>query len=1195
MDRRLAKLIVDVLIMLVGALLGIAANYATSRTDHVPWLLRVLREWSLPLVVTAIVLLVAGQIWLHLLDRPVAISRSWDAAQPPYPGLESFTEADAGVFFGRDREIRDLVGRLHPAVPARAHRFVAVIGPSGSGKSSLLRAGLLPTLRLRRGRWEILPPFTPGTDPLAGLAASLAAAPGIGMSVEQVRAELGEGGSGVRRCVDRVRAAAGRRGSGGRAAPGGRAVPVLLVVDQLEEVFTLSGARERDAFLALLRASLAADPLLWVVAGLRSDFLTDVLEAGHAELVRQPALVGTLGRPELFEVIEKPAECVGLTFRPGAVARMVDDAGGGDALPLLAYTLQELYLRVGAGGTVTAEDYRRSGGVAGALSDQADRISAELRAADADSPVLATLLRFVAMERGEPTRRRVDRAELTDQELVVAEAFVTGRLLVGADGGVLDVAHEALFRQWPPLRQTVEARAEELRHRTELERWARDWDHSGRKDAYLLNGERLRTALQRADGAADLTTGAPLLAEFLECSARLDRASAEQHADAVAARVTEIAAGDPELALLGAVAALEEWAPTSAAQQALHTALNVSHLRAVFRGHEQDINAVAWSPDGTRLATASDDGTIRIWHGDERPPPRTGPTVLAPDGTNSRVQTVTWSPDGNHLASGARDGTVTVWDAATGTALGTLTGHGDAVQAVAWSPDGRRVATASSDHTVRIWDPTALVELTLLTGHERQVRDLAWSPDGERVASASDDGTVRVWSVEAGGAAGQRAAHQAAVSGVAWSPDGTLLASVSEDRTVVVWSAIDLTQLQLLRCRDKLSCVTWSPDGRYLAVGDEVRTVRIWEPDTGAERTLSGHTDSVNAIAWHGSRIATVSRDRTVAVWDATARGGQRATLRGHTASVTGVSWSPDGTRVATASQDGTATIWDLAAGAAEAELGHAGEVSGVAWSPDGARLATVSLGGVATLWNASDRTQLSVLRGHDDEITAISWSPDGTRIATTSRDRTARVWAASDGGELKVLRGGGHWLGGATWSPDGRRLATSWTDRAVCVWDPERGTRVTTLEGHTDYAWSIAWSPDGTRLATGSRDNTVRVWDSVTGAALRVMTGHRERVQGVAWSPDGRHLATASWDRTVRLWNPVDGRESKVVGVHDDEVNALAWHPDGSRLITVSRDRTARIWDPTADLETLLALARSRVFRRLTEDERRSFLLPDN
>ncbi|HEY3478082.1 MAG TPA: ATP-binding protein, partial [Streptomyces sp.] len=535
MDRRPLKLVVDVLLMVIGTLLGMATNYATGRTDHVPLPLRLLRDWSVPLIGVALVLLVAGQIALHLLDRPAPVRRIWDRAQPPYPGLEAFTEDDAAVFFGRDREIAELVGRLHPAAPRRAQRFVTVVGPSGSGKSSLVRAGLLPALGRRRGRWAVATPFSPGADPVGTL----------------------------RRRLTRL--------------PDER--PALIVIDQLEELLTLSGPEERDAFLTAVREALRHDPGLWMAATLRSDFLTGFLESGFAELVREPTLVGMLARDALYEVIEKPAEQAGLTFAPGVAGRMVDDCGGGDAQPLLAYTLQELYLRAGgAGGTVTEETYRALGGVAGALSERADQIAAEL----ADTAVIPTLLQFVTVDGNEATRRRVRRGDLAPREQEVADAFVAGRLLT-SDGGVLAVAHEALFRQWAPLRQAVVARSEDLRRRTELERWAQDWDRAEHEDAYLLTGERLSVARQWLAEPARALGTTPLVEDFVDRSLRADRAARERAADAVALRALESVDSEPQPAVLAALAAVEECAATPGAVQALHTTLGASRLRAVLR------------------------------------------------------------------------------------------------------------------------------------------------------------------------------------------------------------------------------------------------------------------------------------------------------------------------------------------------------------------------------------------------------------------------------------------------------------------------------------------------------------------------------------------------------------------------------------------------------------------------------------
>ncbi|GGO39754.1 hypothetical protein GCM10012286_16910 [Streptomyces lasiicapitis] len=1149
--------------MLVAALMGLAANYATSRTDQVPWVLRVLRDWSLPLLGLAVLLLVAGQVWLHLLERPAPGRPAWDASQPPYPGLEAFTEDDAGVFFGRDREIAELVARLHPvSAVAAARRCVAVIGPSGSGKSSLVRAGLLPALAARRGRWVVVPPFSPGADPVAGLASGLAE-------------------------VGRLR--------GSRTVRGGRTAPALLVVDQLEELLTLAGEREREAFLGRVAQALEADPHLWVVATLRSDFLTEFLETGHAVLVQQPVLIGTLGRAELFDVIEKPGERAGLAFPPALVARMVDDTGGGDALPLLAYTLQALFLRARgrSADVVTEDDYRQLGGVAGALSDQADRIHAELCVADAGAAVLPTLLKFVSLEHGEPTRRRVARGDLAAGERAVVEAFVAGRLLTG-DGDVLDVAHEALFRRWAPLRDAVAAGAEVLRRRTELERAARDWVSAGWRDAYLLSGERLAVAREWVGEAPEVFAGVSVVIDFLDVSELHDSAALERMADAVARRAIEVASRDPELAVLAAIAAVEECAPTSLARQALHAALNVARRCAVFRGHEQDINCVAWSPGGAWLATASDDGTVRVWD----PEGRVEPVVLTRAGGGDRMQVLAWSPDGRKIAAGSRDRTITVWKVRTRAELGLFVGHGAPVGSVSWAPDGGRLVSAGTDHVVHFWNAGTYAETAASTNGERLGWNVAWSPDGRWIAGSSADGTVAVWA-PARRALRALAGHDGAVAALAWSPDGCRLASVSEDRTARVWNmgrywqAEGMGPAYTFETLEPLSCVAWSSDGERIAVGDD-RTIRMWTLDTREELALLGHGDSVNSVAWHADRIASVSRDRTLALWDVHAPGGQLATLRGHQGCVTSVGWSRSGTHLVTGSADGTVNIWDVAQGRVSATTHSGQEVGGAAFSPDGTRIAVADHSGHAFLWRPPEVTADTFLDGHREAVTSLAWSPDGTRIATTSRDGTSRIWDASDGRELMTLNAPGrYWLGGAAWSPDGRYLATSATDKAFRVWDVERGEPVATIEGHTDYVWRIAWSPDGRRIATGSRDRTVRLWDPFEGTELRKMTGHTDRVQGIGWSPDGTRLATASWDRTVRLWDPDEGRELAVIGVHDDQVNGLAWSPDGTRLATVSRDRTVRIWNPTTDLNPLLERARSRVFRDLTDEERRSLLLP--
>ncbi|MFE0105914.1 AAA family ATPase [Streptomyces sp. NPDC059009] len=1160
MDRRRAQLAVNVLALVATTLLGMAANYATSRTDHVPWILRVLRDWSLPLLGGTILLLIGCAVWLHVLERPVAaVRRAWDATQPPYPGLEAFTEADSGVFFGRDREVRELVARLHPVAGGRpAGRVVSVIGPSGSGKSSLVLAGLLPALARRRERWVVVPPFTPGEDPVGRLETALAEA-------------LPERGG-----------------------------PVLIVVDQLEELFTLAGPRERDAFLVRIGEAVAARPRLWVVATLRSDFLTDLLETGYAgALGQQPLLVSVLGRAEIVDVIEKPGEQAGLTFAPGLVARMVDDTGGGDALPLLAYTLQALYLRARAAddGVVREADYLQLGGVAGALAEQADRIADELRGADPGAPVLGALLKFVTLEHGEPTRRRVRRGDLAPGERAVVDAFVAGRLLT-SDGDVVDVSHEALFRQWAPLRGAVAGAAEMLRRRTELERSAQDWEHSGRRDGYLLGGERLAVTRGWVAAEPEAVGGGPLVAAFLEESIRRDSAAMAQVADAVARRAIEGARGTPELALLAALAAAEECAPIPVVQRALHTALNSTWRCAVLRCDGGNARAVAWSPDGARLAVAYEDGKVRVWASGPDDVARE-PVVLArTGGAGDNAFTVAWSPDGKRLAAGYRDCLAVLWDTEDWSECLSLGGSWGG--SVTWSADSARVAVASREGVCVRDAGTGNMVVELAEGWERRppVWRIAWSWDGAWLAGAGDDGTVLIWGTDGQEQRTELREHRASVAHVAWSSDGKWLASVAADRRVVVWrvpppgESWEVAHVQ--HAGAPLPCVTWAPSRFRLAYGDNERTVHLWDLSVNTAIWLDGHTDCVNDISWHGDRIATASRDGTVSLWDAEAPvGGEEVSLRG-VEGLRRVEWLPDGERLFVVADSRRPLTWDVS----RRQLLNRGQyfdgVVDAVFSPDEARLLLLVSSPQSGGWTDAPQQGMGFeLIREQTEFVSVTWSPDGTRVATTENNGDSRIWDAAERVPLLTLEGDRQSYARPAWSPDGTRLATSLTRGSACVWDTRTGERLTLLEGHGDYTWSLAWSPDGRRVATGSRDRMVRIWDPYTGAKLTNLRGHEERVAGVAWSPDGRRLATASWDHTVRLWDPNTGRELAVVGVHNDQVNDLAWSPDGTLIATVSRDRTVRVWRATEDVNGLLERARSRAFRDLTAEERRSLLLP--
>jgi WD40 repeat protein/serine/threonine protein kinase len=601
-----------------------------------------------------------------------------------------------------------------------------------------------------------------------------------------------------------------------------------------------------------------------------------------------------------------------------------------------------------------------------------------------------------------------------------------------------------------------------------------------------------------------------------------------------------------------------------------------------LRGHTAGVSSVAFSPNGQRILTGSDDKTAKVWDA------ATGNYLFTLTEHSSGITSVAFSADGQRIVTGSADQTAKVWDAATGNYLFTLRGHSNMVTSVAFSADGQRIVTGSADQTAKVWDAATGKCLFTLTGHSAAVRSVAFSPDGQRVVTGSEDKTAKVWDVVSRKVLYTFERHTAGVLSVAFSPDGQRIATVGYDGAKVFEAASGHELLTLRGHGRFIFSVAFSPDGQRIVTGSRDQMAKIWDAASGdAMFTLEGHSDDVTSVAFSpdGQRIATGSADKTVKIWDATCgqdplnlkatnpwtgvpiftptSGGPRILLS-HTAQISSVAYSPDGRRIVTGSFDRTAKVWDIASGKVLLTLeGHWDVITSVAFSPDGQRIVTGSEDGTPRVWDAMSGKHLLSLIEHSDRIKAVAFSPDGYRIVTGSDDATAKVWDSASGKLLFTLTGHSAAVRSVAFSQDGRSILTGCQDGTARIWDAASRKTLFTLTGHTDRIDSVAFSPNGQQVVTGSWDQTARVWDASSGQHLFTLMGHGSGITSVAFSRDGQRILTGAFDGTARVWEPVGGKELltlKYGGV--SWINSAVFSPDGQRIVTGHLDGTANVWE---------------------------------
>lgn len=1131
-----------------------------------------------------------------------------DRPSRPFPGLRPFRSEEACIFFGRGPQIRAMVERLEE------NRFLAVVGASGAGKSSLVKAGLIPAVKEgyiigEEPTWNVIE-SRPAGDPFRQLASSICTIrPDENLSASAFLDEaLRCGPDGVADALIEAGADAG--------------LPVLLLIDQFEEVFRY-GSREDASndpalFVNRLLAATRSQKLpIYVILTMRSDFVgqCDRFRGLPEAISESQFLTPRLRRAQIREAITEPIRLFSGRIDEVVVNEILNDIGDEpDQLPLMQHALMRAwrFAERDNGSLIGGEIWKSVGGLAGALSNHAELAWKILT----PRQQLHTEILFRLLSEqlpNQPVTRRISSFEewrdvsgAKEQQAAGLLDFLNGddrNFLVVSEDGQIDISHEALFRQWSRIKEWVEREVEDARLLDRLadaskqwrelidaENWRGAskvvwaWSQSQDLERYirwlwppdvpqlpgrfqtltyfyrgkLRNPIRERWSNRYNDGSWEFGWGLRLL----QLSAKRS----------VGKLLATMSITTLTLAFIGVLFVFLYSSNANLGAKLEDKEQEVVDQQVEFRAKSEIQLAIAADALGKPGEAAN--RLLRAYDlGRNHPEIRQSASSLfvnlnLPLATirhEGAISNAHFSSSGERFVTASEDGTAQIWDARNGQPIGEPLFHEDGVRSARFSKDERHVVTASWDRTARIWDVQSGRPIGGPLRHESIVWSASFSADGKRIVTATVEGLARIWDVKSQELVFDALRHGNRVTSAEFSANGLRVLTASLDSTARIWDAQNGQPIgEVIRHDSGVNCAEFSRNGARILTASSDGTARVWDAQSGQP---VGEVMRHDGIVWSarfstdGQRVVTAGRDGNVRVWSAESGHPTGVILR-HQSSVWLAEFSLDGHWVLTASTDGTARIWDSRSGQPVGKaMRHEDAVVSAQFSGDGRRVVTACSDGIARIWDALSEPPVEKTLRHEGIVVSAQYSRDERLVVTASWDGTARIWDAQSGKAVgELLRHDGR-VGSAQFSRDSSLIVTASADKTSKIWDAQSGLPIGEALRHDDVVHTAQFSPDNQFVLTASSDGTARIWDVTSRRTIGDVMVHEDAVLSARFSGNSRRVVTASMDGTARIWNVQDGRHGVITLRHDSLVSSAQFSPDAHWVVTASNG-TARIWD---------------------------------